>query len=71
MTIETDSQGGISLPKELRKKYGERFHVVEYDEKIQLIPIADNPLAAAREAAGELRDASHDEIEDAITDWSE
>lgn len=66
MVIETDSQGRIHLSKDLREKYGKKFHVVEYDERIQLVPIADDPLAAAREAAGELRDASREEIEDAI-----
>lgn len=68
MVTKTDSQGRIYLSKDVREKYGEKYHVVEYDEKIELIPIADDPLAAARNAAGELRDAPREEIEDAIAD---
>lgn len=68
MTTKTDPQGRLYLPKDVREKYGEKYHVVEYEEKIELIPIADDPLAAARDAAGELRDATPEEIEDAISD---
>lgn len=68
MATKTDPQGRLYLSKDVREKYGEKYHVVEYDEKIELIPIADDPLAAARDAAGELRDAPHEEIEDAIAD---
>jgi len=71
MATETDSQGRLYLSKDVREKYGEKYHVVEYDEKIELVPIADDPLAAAREAAGELQDAPHEEIEDAIADQAE
>lgn len=71
MATQTDSQGRLYLPKNVREKYGEKYHVVEYDEKIELIPIAVDPLAAARDAAGELRDASHEEIEDAVADEAE
>lgn len=62
MSTETDAQGRLYLPKEVREKYGGRYHIVEYDDHIELIPIADDPLSAVREAAGELRDASIDEI---------
>ncbi|WP_135829202.1 AbrB/MazE/SpoVT family DNA-binding domain-containing protein [Halorussus halobius] len=71
MATETDSQGRLYLSKDVREKYGERYHVIEYEEKIELVPIADDPLAAARDAAGGLRDASHEEIEDAIADQAE
>jgi len=41
------------LSSELRQKYGERFHVVEYEDRLELIPIDENPLEAIREAAGD------------------
>ncbi|WP_225335957.1 AbrB/MazE/SpoVT family DNA-binding domain-containing protein [Halomicrobium urmianum] len=66
MTVETDSHGRLYLSKDVRDKYGEKYHVVEYEDKIELIPIADDPLAAVREAAGELRETPHEEIENAI-----
>jgi len=53
MSVETDSHGRLYLSSELRKKYGERFHVVEYEDRLELIPIDENPLQAIREAAGD------------------
>jgi hypothetical protein len=37
----------------LRQKYGEKFHVVEYEDRLELIPIDDDPLQAARDAVGD------------------
>jgi bifunctional DNA-binding transcriptional regulator/antitoxin component of YhaV-PrlF toxin-antitoxin module len=55
--------GRIYLPKELREKYGDRFHVVEKGDKIVLVPVSDDPLEALREefesvekSASELKD---------------
>jgi len=53
MSVETDSHGRLYLSAELRRKYGERFHVVEYGDRLELIPIDENPLQAVREAAGD------------------
>jgi len=52
MSVETDSHGRIYLSSELRQKYGEKFHVVEYKDRLELIPIEEDPLQAIREAAG-------------------
>ena len=68
MSAETDKQGRLYIPKEVREKYGERYHIVTYEDRIELIPVADDPLAAVRAAAGELRDASVDEIRADIED---
>ena len=68
MSVETDANGRLYLPATLREKYGEKFHVVEYEDRIELIPIADDPLAAIREEIGDaldgqsradLREAAH------------
>jgi len=53
MSIQTDTEGRLYLPAELREEYGEKFHVVRYDDRLELIPIADDPLAAVREAVGD------------------
>jgi bifunctional DNA-binding transcriptional regulator/antitoxin component of YhaV-PrlF toxin-antitoxin module len=53
MVAETDDHGRLYLPADLRKRYGGRFHIVEYEDRIELIPIADDPLQAAREAVGD------------------
>ncbi len=53
MSVETDSHGRLYLSSELRQKYGEKFHVVEYEDRLELIPIDEDPLQAIREAAGD------------------
>ncbi len=66
MATETDGQGRLYIPKEVREKYGQRYHIVMYEDRIELIPVADDPLAAVREAAGELHDASVEKIREDI-----
>ena len=66
MSAETDRQGRLYIPKEVREKYGEKYHIVQYEDRIELIPVADDPLAAVREAAGDLCDASTEEIRGSI-----
>lgn len=66
MSTETDRQGRLYIPKEVREKYGEKYHIVTYEDRIELIPVADDPLAAVREATGDLRDASIEEIREDI-----
>jgi bifunctional DNA-binding transcriptional regulator/antitoxin component of YhaV-PrlF toxin-antitoxin module len=66
MSTETDAQGRLYIPKEVREKYGRRYHIGMYEDRIELIPVADDPLAAVREAAGELHDASVGEIREDI-----
>lgn len=66
MSAETDRQGRLYLPKEIREKYGEKYHIIKYEDRIELIPVADDPLAAVREAAGDLHDVSVEEIQEDI-----
>lgn len=53
MSVETDDHGRLYLSAELRDRYGERFHVVEYQDRIELIPIDDDPLQAVRDEVGD------------------
>lgn len=63
MSVETDSHGRLYLSSELRQKYGKKFHVVEYEDRLELIPIDENPLEAIRDAAGDaFEDKSTDEL---------
>ncbi|MXR19115.1 AbrB/MazE/SpoVT family DNA-binding domain-containing protein [Halobacterium bonnevillei] len=63
MSVETDSHGRLYLPAELRDKYGERFHVIEYEDRIELIPIEENPLEAVRDEIGDsLEGESREEL---------
>lgn len=64
MSVETDSHGRLYLPSELRQKYGEKFHVVEYEDRIELIPIDDDPLQAVRDEIGDaLEETSREELQ--------
>ncbi|WP_227357337.1 AbrB/MazE/SpoVT family DNA-binding domain-containing protein [Haladaptatus salinisoli] len=63
MTTKTDERGRLYLSKDLRARYGERFHVVEYQDRIELIPVDEDPLEGLREAVGDaFEDKSVDEL---------
>ncbi|QKY19571.1 AbrB/MazE/SpoVT family DNA-binding domain-containing protein [Halolamina sp. CBA1230] len=66
MSAETDGQGRLYIPKEVREKYGQKYHIVLYEDRIELIPVADDPLAAVREAAGELHDTAVEDVREDI-----
>lgn len=53
MSTKTDERGRIYLSKRLREEYGEKFHVVEYDDHIELVPVDDDPVEGLREAVGD------------------
>lgn len=66
MSIETDSHGRLYLTSELREKYGEKFHIVEYADRLELVPIDENPLRAVREEVGDALDGtSREELREA------
>lgn len=67
--VRTDDRGRVTIPKEVRDRYGEQYRLVELDSGIKLVPIPEDPLADLQAAASdELRDASLDDLEDAATD---
>ncbi|ELZ20960.1 MULTISPECIES: AbrB/MazE/SpoVT family DNA-binding domain-containing protein [Natrinema] len=60
--VALDDRGRLTLPKEVRERYGDRYHVVQLPDGLKLIPVADDPLEALRDefadvekSAGELR----------------
>lgn len=63
MATKTDERGRLYLSKELRERYGEQFHVVEYADRIELIPVDEDPLEGLREAVGDaFSDVSIEEL---------
>lgn len=69
MSGETDSHGRLYLSAELREKYGEKFHVVAYEDRIELIPIDDDPLQAVRDEIGDaLEGTSREELREEALD---
>ena len=63
--MDVDAEDGrIYLPKRLREKFGNRFHLVDRGDRIVLIPIADDPLESLREQFRSV-DASVEELRSA------
>ncbi|MFC7185760.1 AbrB/MazE/SpoVT family DNA-binding domain-containing protein [Halorubrum yunnanense] len=67
-----DERGRLTLAKDLRDRYGDRYRIVGLRHGIKLIPLADDPLDALRdefadvaksadELRGEARSAALDE----------
>lgn len=56
--MEVDAEDGrIYLSKQLREKFGDRFELVDRGDRLVLIPLDDDPLAALREEFADV-DAS-------------
>ena len=55
-TAETDDRGRIVIPREIREKHGDRYRVVELRDRVELIPIGDDPIKGLRDAIGDAFD---------------
>lgn len=79
-TAEADDRGRIVIPHEIREKHGDRYRVVELDDRVELIPLKDDPLEGLRDAVGdafddksiaeikrEAREAARDDAIDDVT----
>ena len=60
-----DDRGRLTLPKEIRERYGDRYHVVDLHDGIKLIPIADDPLDALRDEFADVEKTADDLREEA------
>lgn len=59
--VTLDERGRLTLPKEIREQYGDRYRVVDLHDGVKLVPIAEDPLAALREEFADV-DASVREL---------
>ena len=66
--VELDDRGRLTIPKELRERYGDRYWIVELHEGIKLVPIADDPLAALREEFSDVESTAEELLEAARED---
>lgn len=62
-----DDRGRLTLPKEMRERYGDHYHIVDLHDGIKLVPISEDPLDALQEefsdidkTAAELREDARD-----------
>jgi len=58
--VTLDDRGRLTLPKPLRERFGDRFHVVELQDGIKLIPVAEDPLAALRDEFDDVETSAED-----------
>lgn len=63
--VSLDDRGRLTLPKELRERYGEHYQVVQLHDGIKLIPVADDPLDALREEFGDVEKSAEELRDDA------
>ncbi|MFB6129640.1 MAG: AbrB/MazE/SpoVT family DNA-binding domain-containing protein [Salinigranum sp.] len=60
-----DDRGRLTLPKEVRERYGERYHIVELHDGIKLIPVSEDPLNALRDEFSDVEKTAAELREDA------
>ena len=65
--VTLDDRGRLTLPKEMRERYGDHYHIVQIHDGIKLIPVAEDSLDALRDeftgvekTANELRDEARE-----------
>lgn len=66
-----DNRGRLTVPKEFRERFGDRYHIVKLHDGLKLVPISEDPLAALRaefadveKSAEELREEARKEALD-------
>lgn len=55
-TAEADDRGRIVIPHEIREKHGDRYRVIELDDRVELIPLKSDPIEGLRDAVGDAFD---------------
>ena len=59
--VTLDDRGRLTIPKDLRERFGERYHLVQLHDSLKLLPVDEDPLAALREEFADV-DASVEEL---------
>lgn len=55
-----DDRGRLTLPKELRERYGDHYYIVELREGIKLIPVDERPLETLREEFSDVEKSAEE-----------
>ena len=64
--VTSAEDGRVYIPKDLREKLGEKFHVVDKGDKIVLVPVSDDPLQSLRDEFEGVEKSVEDLKEDAL-----
>lgn len=60
--LEIEKNGKIYIPKEIQQKYGKKFFIVPYKDKIVLYNMPENPVLDLINIGKKLKDISIDEL---------
>ncbi|HSA30103.1 MAG TPA: AbrB family transcriptional regulator [Phycisphaerae bacterium] len=71
MTAQCDKKGRLQLSSEVRRRYGERFFIVEAPGELVLLPVPDDPVKDLRQWGKPLQGMSMEEIKQAIQEQAE
>ena len=64
--LKMEKTGKIYIPKKIRRKYGKKFFVVPYKDRIVLYNIPNNPVEDLIKIGESLKDISIEEIREEI-----
>lgn len=68
-TARADDRGRIVIPADVRERFGNRYRIVELHDRIELIPLAENPVRGLRTAVGDaFADVSAAEVRRVATE---
>ena len=70
MKVKADD-GRIYLPKELREEFGDEFELIDRGDRLVLVPVPDDPLAALREEAKKSEKSARELKESALEEGLE
>lgn len=59
--VTLDDRGRLTIPKEIRERYGDRYRIVRLHDGIKLIPVDEDPLDALRREFADV-EKSADEL---------
>lgn len=65
MKVKADD-GRIYLPKELRDDFGDEFELIDRGDRLVLVPVPEDPLAALRDEAEESEKSAREFKESAL-----
>jgi bifunctional DNA-binding transcriptional regulator/antitoxin component of YhaV-PrlF toxin-antitoxin module len=58
--VSLDDRGRLTLPKEIRERYGDHYYIVELPDGVKLVPVAADPLEALRDEFADVEKSSEE-----------